>query len=325
MHRTPTARVSSRVGVNAIADSGARLMDLPYFPAYAGDWLASSSVTMMTMQAEATYWRLLCHQWRSEELPADPKALRLLTKCTPSEWRSVWAALEPHFPSDDDGKRRNARLESERGASVEKHAARVEAGKRSAAARAAKAQQSANGTPTERPTKRKQSLSNAGTLLEQSLSNAPTMLQQNTRNHNHSHKQITTSTAVAAAVVSTPATAATTAEHEPLLAQFTDPVHRDAVSCYLRAAQFPASLAADFQSQLDGLHGPNGQRVEPEVLGRAVHEMRVAGIVRPTSQATAKFVASLLRPTDVGPSKLSDEDDAAAMMARIAAGEFAHV
>lgn len=293
-------------------------MDLPYFPAYAGDWLASSSVTMMTMQAEATYWRLLCHQWRSEELPADPKALRLLTKCSPSEWRTVWPVLEPQFPTDDDGKRRNARLESERTESAKRHQQRIDAGQKSAAKRATEQQRNTNDrtndrtneTATSMPTEPQRSLQRDG--------------QRNANNHNQSHKQITASPAVAVVAVSTP-TAAATAEHEPLLAQFADPVHRDAVSCYLRAAQFPASLAADFQSYLDGLHGPNGQRVEPGVLGRAVHEMRVAGIVRPTSQATAKFIASLLRPADAGPSRTAEVDDAAAMMARIASGEFAHV
>ena len=76
----------------------------PSFNLYASDWLASASVLQMSLAAEATYLRLLCHQWNQGVLPESPAALVRLTKCSPAEWRKVWRELEPHFPLTDGGR-----------------------------------------------------------------------------------------------------------------------------------------------------------------------------------------------------------------------------
>lgn len=152
-------------------------MTLPYFPMYAGDWLSSTSVTLMKPEVEATYVRLLVHQWLNEGLPANADDLEGLTKLRGAKWRSAWQKLEPHFPIDTtDGQRRNERLEEERVKSLAAYDQRVEAGKKSAAARAARAARG-NGKPTgapmavstgvttKQPTRRQQSESESETAL----------------------------------------------------------------------------------------------------------------------------------------------------------------
>lgn len=78
-----------------------------------GDWIASETVALLGLTGEAIYLRLLMHQWKNETdgLPANPELLRRLTGATPKEWKSAWALIEKHFPTDPaDGKRRNPRL-----------------------------------------------------------------------------------------------------------------------------------------------------------------------------------------------------------------------
>lgn len=111
--------------------------ELAYFAMYAGDWLSSTTVSLMTAAEEGTYTRLLCHAWRNDGLPADPNAVRLLTKLSPSEFKRAWPTIESAFPLDpnDASKRRNKRQEKERATGLKKHAKRVNSGKKGAETR----------------------------------------------------------------------------------------------------------------------------------------------------------------------------------------------
>jgi len=56
-------------------------MKAPAFQFYAGDYLSSSRVTLMTLEEEGAYVRLLCHCWLSGSIPKDPEQIaRLIGK-----------------------------------------------------------------------------------------------------------------------------------------------------------------------------------------------------------------------------------------------------
>jgi len=75
----------------------------PAFQFYPDAWFGSIAVELMPPEVEGTYIRLLARQWLAVALPADPAALRLLTKLTPPQWKKAWALLEPQFPLTPDG------------------------------------------------------------------------------------------------------------------------------------------------------------------------------------------------------------------------------
>ena len=107
----------------------------PAFMMYARDWLASMSIATMSLAAEATYVRLLCHQWLAMRLPSDCHRVRMATRIGEAEWAAVWAELEPHFPEVEGGGRANPRLEAYRAEMLAKKGVRAEAGKKGAAAK----------------------------------------------------------------------------------------------------------------------------------------------------------------------------------------------
>lgn len=82
----------------------------PAFQFYAKDWLASSRRQMMSLPARAHYLDLLCWQSQDGGLPENLEQIRVLLGVCLEEWPSTWAELEPCFPVDKDGKRRNHRL-----------------------------------------------------------------------------------------------------------------------------------------------------------------------------------------------------------------------
>jgi uncharacterized protein YdaU (DUF1376 family) len=56
-------------------------MRSPAFQFYPADWLGSQRVTLMTLEEEGAYIRLLCYCWTHGSVPADPaKAARLVGK-----------------------------------------------------------------------------------------------------------------------------------------------------------------------------------------------------------------------------------------------------
>ena len=53
----------------------------PAFQFYAGDYLSSSRVQLMTLEEEGAYIRLLCHCWLHGSIPSDPERIaRLIGK-----------------------------------------------------------------------------------------------------------------------------------------------------------------------------------------------------------------------------------------------------
>jgi hypothetical protein len=82
----------------------------PSFQFYAKDWLANPNVSRMSEPEEACYLRLLLYSWIDGSLPADIDQIKLLCK-NPTSLTSI---VLDRFPLQDDGKRRNPRLEIER-------------------------------------------------------------------------------------------------------------------------------------------------------------------------------------------------------------------
>lgn len=60
---------------------GAFVKKAPAFQFYPADWLSSQRVSLMTLEEEGAYIRLLCYCWKNGELPNDPEQLaRLIGK-----------------------------------------------------------------------------------------------------------------------------------------------------------------------------------------------------------------------------------------------------
>jgi hypothetical protein len=72
------------------------------------------------LSAKGLFHELICLQWRSGSLPADPKQIRKLVGVKPALWREAWVFVAPHFPRGDDGRRRNARQDQELKAALHK-------------------------------------------------------------------------------------------------------------------------------------------------------------------------------------------------------------
>lgn len=88
----------------------------PYFPFYAGDWLSSSTIELMTVEQEGAYVRLLAHCWLSGDctLPDDDAALAKLSRLG-DRWESSRAAIRACFVKHPTktGRIFNARLAEE--------------------------------------------------------------------------------------------------------------------------------------------------------------------------------------------------------------------
>ena len=92
---------------------------LPYFPMYPGNWLASSSVTRMTLEEQGAFLRLLCFGWNDDGIPADRRELALIIGCEPGSERAeriLGRVLELAWRPDADNPRklRNNRQEADR-------------------------------------------------------------------------------------------------------------------------------------------------------------------------------------------------------------------
>lgn len=111
----------------------------PAMPFYVGDWLASTSVTLMTPAERGGYLHLLCHAWASQQaaLPDDDDALAALSGLGQGWFNGgstkIRKCFQPH--PELEGKLTNPRLWElwqERVAWIKKSAA---GGRKSAAAR----------------------------------------------------------------------------------------------------------------------------------------------------------------------------------------------
>lgn len=62
----------------------------PAFQFYASDYLSSSKVQRMTLEAEGAYIRLLAYNWQDGSIPADVSELAKLCKTTPKKMAVLW-------------------------------------------------------------------------------------------------------------------------------------------------------------------------------------------------------------------------------------------
>jgi uncharacterized protein YdaU (DUF1376 family) len=118
------------------------LFMMPWFPR---DFLAATRGWRLIPRA--IYRELLDAQWEQGGLPADPGALRILIGATPAEWRSGWLQVEPKFPLDADGLRRNRRLEQHREKAIQIAQRRAESGRLGGHAKAARSVANARQMP----------------------------------------------------------------------------------------------------------------------------------------------------------------------------------
>lgn len=112
------------------------------------DWLSSKSVRMMSLAERGAYIGLLATAWGEDvpgTLPANEDTVRRLAEMSPDDWKVSGPALLEQFPLSACGTYRyNPRLVEERGKREELSEKKAEAGRRSAAKRAA----GSGGSPT---------------------------------------------------------------------------------------------------------------------------------------------------------------------------------
>lgn len=69
-----------------------------WFPFEARRWLASESVSALTLEQEGAFIRLLAHQWENGSIPADEaKLASLLKSCHPKKFAAIWQDLRSLF------------------------------------------------------------------------------------------------------------------------------------------------------------------------------------------------------------------------------------
>jgi len=99
----------------------------------------------------------------------------------------------------------------------------------------------------------------------------------------------------------------------------TDPAHVAAWQCVIRSARSPLAVSAAIAAVASGLHGPNGQAVPWDTIGRALLEMQAAGSAF-TPATLRGFVRRLATPDpapatargpDRGPDREMTWDDVA--------------
>jgi uncharacterized protein YdaU (DUF1376 family) len=136
-------------------------MKFPAFPFYVSDYLSSSKVQQMPLEAEAAYLRLLFYCWQDGSIPADLKKMATLCKINAGRMHRLWSEhlCNCFRPIEENPSRlTNPRVEAVRAKSLERHVERVEAGKKGAEQRWQQPQQnnskahgSVNGSANEEP------------------------------------------------------------------------------------------------------------------------------------------------------------------------------
>lgn len=105
----------------------------PAFQFYPGDWLSSSRVQAMSIEAEGVYIRLLCYQWQDGSIPDDIQTLSRLSKISLSKMKGVWKQVAPCFDlAMAPGRIANKRLETVRNQQFEYRNRQAEHGKHGA-------------------------------------------------------------------------------------------------------------------------------------------------------------------------------------------------
>jgi uncharacterized protein YdaU (DUF1376 family) len=85
----------------------------PAFLFYAGDWLLDPHVSVMTLEQQGAYLRLLCTAWLEDGLPNDLEWVRLLLALSQKRFDPIWKAIGPRWVVDGD-RLVNRRQETER-------------------------------------------------------------------------------------------------------------------------------------------------------------------------------------------------------------------
>jgi uncharacterized protein YdaU (DUF1376 family) len=216
-------------------------------PLHVNDWLTSQTAKLLGRVGRDIYLTLLCHQWKAEDdgLPLEPDHLRVLADATLEEWAAVWPLIEKHFPTGDDGQRRNLRLVNERAYYV----AKKHAGKAGGEAKASKSL--ANGYQT------------ASKPLANDVANG--------------WRKSTPVPVPVPASASNEAEEPTASAAAPLSSRFADAAHLAAYAGYRRSARYPEQVDAVLERTAQGHGGVRGKGYQWEHIGRAMLEMQAAG------------------------------------------------
>lgn len=108
----------------------------PAFQFYPKDFLTDGKVAAMSLEECGAYIRLLCLCWQERSLPVDLTKLARMVGVTPRAFRRVWPAIGACF-TKQGGRLIHRRLDKERAKQAEFRRRQSDAGKASAAARAA--------------------------------------------------------------------------------------------------------------------------------------------------------------------------------------------
>lgn len=108
-----------------------------WFHFYTRAHLGTIEITVLSLEAEACYVRLIAVQWETHargelHLPLDPNHLRALTgKATPQQWKDIWPEIERFFPVTEDGLgRRNESIWEQREDTIAFRAKQAKNGKK---------------------------------------------------------------------------------------------------------------------------------------------------------------------------------------------------
>ena len=94
---------------------------------YGKDWLASSTVSRMPLEARGAFIHLLCYQWEEGFIPDDREEIRLMLGCEKKALDRIWKYVDRVFPVDaTDGNRYNFRCRTDRAKAFEKSAKATE-------------------------------------------------------------------------------------------------------------------------------------------------------------------------------------------------------
>lgn len=101
----------------------------PFMKFYCKDWLSSSSVADMSLEAQGAYLRLLCYQWEDGHIPHDTDkwARRVGLDASSDKWAAIYAELAHCFDRTNEGYV-NSRLADERAKAAEYQKAQAEKG-----------------------------------------------------------------------------------------------------------------------------------------------------------------------------------------------------
>jgi uncharacterized protein YdaU (DUF1376 family) len=108
---------------------------LPFYQMHPADFDTDENVRGMGLLDVGLFLICLNHSWMNDGLPSDPERIQKVLRVKPTEFGKCWKSVEPLFPLQDDGRRRNPRQERERTAAKSSSKTQSERGKKGAEAR----------------------------------------------------------------------------------------------------------------------------------------------------------------------------------------------